>query len=176
MSGSCDSGCFQRDADARSTQARAVWRQRLTKREGEGRGIRPRPLCGRAGSSRKKGGSSYEVVRPPLMVNKATNAKPLRTHNNNYSRSAFNKLHQFPGIFFSLPSLCISSCFSEAGDSKISIVSAFIWSDYYQRLSSILITSQSAGHFIFTSLSSSGNMWRGCFDTVTTLQSRSATC
>lgn len=74
----------------------------------------PRPLLGRAGNNKKEGGSSYKVVRPPLMVNKATTAGPFQTHNNNHSRSAFNTFQQFSGIFFhihhcaSVPSSCRS--------------------------------------------------------------------
>lgn len=113
------------------------------------------------------------------MLNKATTAGALPTHNNNHSRSgAFNKFQRFPGIFFfflrSAPSLCISSCSSEVDDSGISIRSAFIGPDSYQRLSSFLIgfsrlRSDAAlciplRGFISTSLSSSANTRRRRFD------------
>lgn len=126
--------------------------------------IWPRPLCGRAGSSKKEGGSSYKVVRPALMVNKATTAGPLPAHNNNHSRSAFNKFQQFPGIFFrahhfaSVPASQRSMTVKYrsfqplSGQTPISVFLHFLSPFSRQR------------GFIFTSLSSSGNTWSGCFD------------
>lgn len=85
----------------------------------------------------------------------------------------------------SAPSLCISSCSSEVDDSEISIFSAFIGPDSYQRLSSFLIgfsrlRSDAALHssegFISTSLSSLANTRRGRFDARRRLSHVLASC
>lgn len=117
------------------------------------------------------------------MLNKATTAGPLPTHNNNHSRSgAFNKFQRFPGIFFFFFFFAFSSHHfasvpappQEVDDSEISIRSAFVGPDSYQRLSSSLIgvsrlRSDAAlciplRVFISTSLSSSANTRRRRFD------------